>query len=540
MQADQVQMVKWPLGGGEIGLLIRNHPWHTTPLGPIDAWPQTLRTTLNLVLASAVPMMLSWGLEGISFCNDAFATISGAYPGELLFPLSFPFPELTSQARSRALLGETFCLRNQTLRVTDCQPLQPPAFDLACSPVTSEDGHPAGLLVVVTAAPATLISEAKLHACEASQSDGDRQYRALFNSIDAAFCIIEVKFDDLATAVDYRFLEVNPAFSRHTGIVNPEGQWMRDLAPDHESQWFDIYGQVATTGTPIRFENRAAALADRWFEVYAFRIGNPGDRRVAILFSDITSRKKSETDLQNAHRELLETSHQLQRSNEDLEQFARVAGHDLRAPLRSIVHSSQLLERWGVGFRNPDARQCLHDIIESGKQMTQLIDDLFRYATAGQNPQPDLPPIQANHAYAQARNNLRVTILESGSIIDARIADYVLVRIELSLLTQVFQNLIENAIHYRREGPKLSVRATAVAQDGFWQFAVADNGEGIDERYTRQIFEPFRRLHGSERPGSGIGLATCKRIVERAGGSIWVQSQVGAGSTFYFSLPQPS
>ena len=193
--------------------------------------------------------------------------------------------------------------------------------------------------------------------------------------------------------VDYRFLEVNPAFERQTGLIQAEGQWMRTLAPQHEQHWFDIYGAVALTGEPIRFENPAHALQDRWFDVYAFRIGEPDRREVAILFSDITGRKQSEAALQQANRERQQTSKELQRSNDDLEQFAGIAGHDLRAPLSSVIRFSELLVRRQKDTPDAGTQELVSDILESGKRMVRLIDDLLRYATISQTPLTVAAPV---------------------------------------------------------------------------------------------------------------------------------------------------
>lgn len=127
----------------------------------------------------------------------------------------------------------------------------------------------------------------------------DDRYRSLLDAIDIGFCIVEMKFDGDGRAVDYRFLEVNPAFEALTGIENPVGRWMREVAPTHEQHWFDIYGQVALTGAPARFDNPAAAL-DRWYEVHAYRIDDPALRRVAVFFQDITERRRAETALRES------------------------------------------------------------------------------------------------------------------------------------------------------------------------------------------------------------------------------------------------
>lgn len=129
---------------------------------------------------------------------------------------------------------------------------------------------------------------------QAALQVSDDRYRSLFNSLDAGFCVVELKFDDSGAPRDYRFVEVNDAFIQQTGLKGATGNWMRDLAPDHEQHWFDIYGKVALTGEPARFEHEADAIGHRWYDVHAFRIGAPGAHQVAILFNDITIRRVAE------------------------------------------------------------------------------------------------------------------------------------------------------------------------------------------------------------------------------------------------------
>ncbi|MGE0765731.1 MAG: GAF domain-containing protein [Hyphomicrobiaceae bacterium] len=131
-------------------------------------------------------------------------------------------------------------------------------------------------------------------AAESARRLADERYRSLFDSLDSGFCIIEIAFDGLDKAKDYRFLEVNAAFAHQTGLVDAQGKWMRELVPEHEQHWFDLYGRVAKTGKAMRFENPAKGLDDRWFDVHAFAVGEAGENLVAVLFSDITDRRRGE------------------------------------------------------------------------------------------------------------------------------------------------------------------------------------------------------------------------------------------------------
>ncbi len=146
---------------------------------------------------------------------------------------------------------------------------------------------------------------AQLTTANEALRESEKKYRTLFDSIDEGFCTIEVLFDGNNNPIDYRFLEVNPSFEKQTGIQNARGRRMREIAPQHEEHWFEIYGRIALTGEPVRFENQAAQL-QRWYDVYAFRVGEPGDRKVAILFNDITERKQAEAKLRQSESNLAE------------------------------------------------------------------------------------------------------------------------------------------------------------------------------------------------------------------------------------------
>ncbi len=149
----------------------------------------------------------------------------------------------------------------------------------------------------------------------------ESRYRALFNAIDAGFCIIEVIFDAFQRPVDYRFLETNPAFERQTGLSQVQGRLMRDLAPTHEQHWFDIYGRIALTGEALRFQRPAGALQDRWFDVYAFRVDRPDERHVAVLFTDITMRRRADAQREEAERAVQESAANLRRIIDNMAGF---------------------------------------------------------------------------------------------------------------------------------------------------------------------------------------------------------------------------
>lgn len=231
-----------------------------------------------------------------------------------------------------------------------------------------------------------------------------------------------------------------------------------------------------------------------------------------------------------------ERTAELNRSNAELERFAFVAAHDLQEPLRKVIAYAKLLSNRFKGELGSDAGEYIGQTVDAATRMQQLIRDLLAYSRAGKGG--DLLAVDCEKPLTSAIDNLRVAIEESG----ARITKGALptVRGDEAQLTSLFQNLIGNAIKYRdRQNtttPKIHVSANRCGEE--WKFEVCDNGIGIDPQYSTQIFALFQRLHSrSDYPGVGIGLAICAKIVERHGGRIWVESQLGQGATFYFTLP---
>jgi PAS domain S-box-containing protein len=248
---------------------------------------------------------------------------------------------------------------------------------------------------------------------------------------------------------------------------------------------------------------------------------------------DITRRKLDEAALRHAHDELEAQARELSRSNEELQQFAYVASHDLQEPLRMISSYTQLLERRYGDKLDANAREFMDFIVDGAARMKQLIEDLLAYSRVGTRGR-DFQPTSSEDALAKALANLRAAQEASAAVVTHDKLPEVLA--DGAQLTQVFQNLIGNAMKFRGgEAPRIHV--SAQTRDEVWVFEVRDNGIGLDPQYADRIFMMFQRLHNkAEYPGTGIGLAICKKIVERHGGRIWVESTPGRGSTFGFTL----
>jgi PAS domain S-box-containing protein len=232
-----------------------------------------------------------------------------------------------------------------------------------------------------------------------------------------------------------------------------------------------------------------------------------------------------------------ETEEELRRANENLNQFAYAASHDLQEPLRMITSYSQLLIKRHGSQLDADSALFMSYILDGTERMAELLGDLLSYTQAGADGEKPPASIDLNVVCEKALRNLQTAIAESGAVVTC--GDLPVIGGREAHFVGVLQNLIGNAIKYRSEQP-LNIDISAEKQNGQWQFAVADNGMGIAPEYHQQIFGVFKRLHGKEISGTGIGLAICKRVVERYGGQIWVESEVGRGATFYFSLPMDS
>ena len=232
---------------------------------------------------------------------------------------------------------------------------------------------------------------------------------------------------------------------------------------------------------------------------------------------------------------LARQAQELARSNVELEQFAYVASHDLQEPLRMVTSYLQLIKRRYQGHLDEDADEFIAFAVGGVERMQLLIADLLAYSRVTTHGRPfkftDCT-VTLNHALA----NLKVAIEESGTVVTHDQLPTVMA--DETQLTRLLQNLIGNGIKFHKKNARPEIHVSALRTDGGWTFSVHDNGIGIAPEYFERIFKIFQRLHTSqEYAGTGIGLAVCKKIVERHGGEIWVKSELGQGATFYFTIP---
>jgi PAS domain S-box-containing protein len=333
-----------------------------------------------------------------------------------------------------------------------------------------------------------------------------------------------------------RFLRANRALCRMLGYDTAElaALTVKDVShPDDRNLTDPDRGRLHSGETEsAHFEKRyrrkdgTTVWADLTVAVARDAEGRP-QYEIAI-FDDITERKAADRELQEAHDEL-------SRSNAELEQFAYVASHDLQEPLRMVASYTQLLgKRYGDRLEG-DAKEFMAYIVDGAGRMKQLIEDLLAYSRVGTRGR-DFKPVKLEAVIARARTNLRAAMEESG----AQLTHDALPEVEADepQLVQLMQNLVGNAIKFRAAASP-QIHVSAVERENEYEIAVKDNGIGIEPQYFERIFMVFQRLHDKgQYPGTGIGLAICKKVVDRHGGRIWLDSAPGRGSSFHFTLPK--
>jgi PAS domain S-box-containing protein len=388
--------------------------------------------------------------------------------------------------------------------------------------------------------------------------DIELRYNALFSNKVNGMAYCKAIFDDEGNPIDALFLDVNEMFEDLTGLKRADiiGSSARELIPGIENSkdvdLLNILNKVALLEEDVKFEIYQEFL-ELWYDAFVY---SPKKTYFMAIFSDITDRKNTEKhkkellerektlsqELQVSNAELIhirdeleETIKKLEISNKDLEQFAYIASHDLQEPLRMISNFIQLLEKTYKDKLDENGLEYIGFVVDGAQRMHRIINDLLLFSRvttdAGKFEQLDL-----NKVLDAVLFNLEIAIEENNAVISSDplpviFGDY-------SQMVQVFQNIIGNAIKYRsKKTPEIQI--SVLKQDDYWLFSVKDNGIGLKPQFSNQIFEIFRRLHSRhEYEGSGIGLAISKKVVERHGGLIWVESEPEKGSIFHFTIPK--
>jgi PAS domain S-box-containing protein len=366
----------------------------------------------------------------------------------------------------------------------------------------------------------------------------EQNYRMLFESIDEGFCTIEVLFDQNEKPVDYRFLQISPSFERQTGIKNAAGRRMREIAPQHEEHWFEIYGRIALTGEAMRFENEAKQLG-RWYDVYAFRVEDPKRRHVGILFNDITERKRAEERLRASEQRLLDAQMELARVTRvtTLGELTASIAHEVNQPLAAVATNAAACLRW-LDRATPDldaARRSVEWIVNDNNRASAVIQRVHALA---KKAEIEKVPLDINDLVREVIALVQRELISQQVSVRTELAPALpLIVGDRVQLQQVMINLVMNGIEAMKSvtdrARELVIRSD---QDETRQVivSVTDCGVGISAENADRVFTPFFTTKSS---GMGMGLSICRSIMEAHGGRLWASANLPHGATFQFSLP---
>jgi PAS domain S-box-containing protein len=393
-------------------------------------------------------------------------------------------------------------------------------IEIMLSPLESSEG----ILVTAAIRDISVRKDAEKHL---AQMEG--RYRGLLEAAPDAMVVVNqagnIVLLNVQAEKQFGYSRDELVGQRVTNII-PVGFAERLIADDLRSAADALAQQI---GTGIELIARRKNRTEFPIEIMLSPLESAEGTLVTAAIRNITERKKAE-------QHLVKTVGELKRSNDELEQFAYVASHDLQEPLRMVASYTQLLAQRYKGQLDSDADEFIAYAVDGSTRMQGLIQDLLAYSRAGANGK-ELHEVSSGDALKEALTNLRGTIKENRAVVTH--GPLPAITTDSMQLVQVFQNLIGNAIKYHSARLPLVHVSAAKNGGGEWIFSVRDNGLGIEPQYFERIFVLFQRLHGREEfKGTGIGLAVCKKMVEQLGGRIWLESQPGEGSTFHFALPE--
>jgi PAS domain S-box-containing protein len=540
-------------GGGETGQLIREFDWSATPLGAPGTWPQSLRTTLSIILNSRFPMFLFWGPELICFYNDAYRPSlgnDGKHPKIMGMKAVEAWPEIwdfIGPMISDVLAGKgATWYEDQFLPIFRNGKIEDVYWTFSYSPVTDESGNAVGVFVTCTE---TTSKVGGLKALEASE----QRFRNLIRESTVGMVVL--------LGEELRVTVVNDAYGRLIDRTTEQllGKKLWDLIPEAAPDFNELLMKVLHTGENVYLSATPYFVYSEGKKIEGFlnisylpyREADGTITGVMAICQDITEQIETQQQIEKMvaerTRELGEANSSLQKSNADLAQFAYIASHDLQEPLRKINTYSEILEDSLGADVGPAAKEYFGKIRTSAGRMTTLIQDVLKYSQIDKE-EPDFSPTDLNQVMKELLIEFDLLIEQKSAVV--QVGSLPTIEAVPILISQLFRNLISNSLKFSKSNgePFISISCEPVAQDQFpaslkadrdyYRIVVADNGIGFDEQYGEKIFQIFQRLHRkTEYEGTGIGLAMCRKIVLAHQGAIDAKGSSRDGAIFRIYLP---
>ncbi len=398
-------------------------------------------------------------------------------------------------------------------------------------------------------------NETKEHKNEEALRQSEEKYRMLFNSMDEGYCIIEFIDGPYGPLSDYVHIEANPAYTINTGIPDIIGKRLREIVKEEAESWLEIYGNVLSTGKPIRFERELIATG-RHLELSAYRIEPAERKQVAVLFKDVTERKKAEQKVKESERlleqkvkdrtaELELANAELKKMNRELESFTYISSHDLQEPLRKVQTFAGRIFDKDKERLSETSKDYLHRLKNAASRMQTLIQDLLSFSK--------IKSAERTFILTDLKNIVEEVTAEFKDVIEEKKAKVEIGELgEIKIIPfqfrQLIQNLISNSLKFSRPGiaPHIIIINELIpanqsqASDGrdVYHLIYTDNGIGFEPHFADKIFEVFQKLHSNEQyEGTGIGLAIANKIAEIHNGKITATSELGKGARFDIYFP---
>jgi signal transduction histidine kinase len=543
-------------GGGEMGELTRNYDWSQTVLGNPDDWPQSLRTTLAMILSSRFPMFLWWGADMIQFYNDAYRPSlgnKGKHPQALgqkgidcwpeIWDIIYP---LIYQVQTT---GEATWSEDQLIPIFRNEKLEDVYWTFGYSPIYGDADNIDGVLVVCQETTQKVRNVKKLEESEAR-----------FQSLIAAAPIAIGLFLGREFTIEMHNQAFNNILDKGNDIT---GKSLTELFPDllTENQPFlQILENVFTSGKPYQTFNREVnsvqiRLTKDGFYDSSYTPLFDGEGNVYAILAiavDVTEQVLAQHQIEEVvaqrTKELAESNKALQQTNQDLEQFAYIASHDMQEPLRKVATFTNLLEN-SLGTIDERSKRYLHKIGASANRMSQLIYDVLNFSKLSKEGEI-YRRVDLNSVVEKIISDFELLIEEKQATITYSCLP-VIEAVPLQM-QQLFSNLISNALKFSRNNtsPLITIGSRQLSNEeksthpellvdvGYLLVKIEDNGIGFKQEHSKHIFNIFQRLHiKTEYSGTGIGLALCKKIVQNHHGEIWAESNGENGATFNVILP---